>query len=346
MSGFGDHTRTHTGPPLVQIQPNSRDEAIMTGSARPCIFTAERSWSSNILVDSKDRIYSSDSPFNFSIDLGANLFRPRSVSVQKVTIPLINNVNPLNNVITVYVSDNAGGRDVLTVTLQPAVYDPISLANEIVTRLNVAVAASAVVFAGVFACGFNKITQLFTLFGTHTDFQFKLDNACSFIQKGRFLHGFTGTVNPSIADADATFYQMIRGGRAAMMYTRYITIHSARLNQTAFSGSRTSDPQQGKDIVAVVDITGLYGPEDFNTAIDFSGAYKTVITAEAPNISVLNGEKNLTQFIDFRMKDEYGFGLDASMASVIIPDPAVPDPARTYNGANTLEVSLWLEVFF
>jgi hypothetical protein len=60
----------------------------------------------------------------------------------------------------------------------------------------------------------------------------------------------------------------------------------------------------------------------------------------------MNSERNLTRYLDFVVKDEYGIELDVAFENVIIQDPIDPDPPKTFTGPNTLGTTFWLELFF
>lgn len=131
-----------------------------------------------------------------------------------------------------------------------------------------------------------------------------------------------------------------------MLYTRYITIHSKQLTFSQYVQSRTSDPHVGMDIIAIVDISGSYTSDDFDVSVPFAICYRREATEEAPNICVMNSEKNLTRYLDFSVKDEYGIGLDTAFSNVIIPNPLVPDPPDALTGSNAVGIAFWLEIYF
>jgi hypothetical protein len=60
----------------------------------------------------------------------------------------------------------------------------------------------------------------------------------------------------------------------------------------------------------------------------------------------MNSERNLTRFLDFEIKDEYGLALDAVFFNLILPNTLTPDPPGTLTGPNTLGSTFWLELFF
>ena len=132
-----------------------------------------------------------------------------------------------------------------------------------------------------------------------------------------------------------------------MLYTRTITVHSTRLTNTAFARSRTSDINIPTNIIAVVDLSSLYNPENFDIGVPFAGRYKTVDTPEAPNIVIANSEKNLTNLLDFFVRDEYNTDLDLVMDTPYIPPVNLaPHPQSSFIGKNELGFSLWLQVYF
>lgn len=349
MSGFKNVTNPYEGTrnegvQLTQIVTNYNDPAILSRDKRPPLFTVEKQYSASILVDSKDRIYSTDTDFDITVDLSSNIFRGRRAKVEKVCIPTVNNINPLNNTIafSIYEAGVPGTPHSFTaVLLQPAVYDPVSLSNEIVYRLNNAIAGLG--YTGVFACSFDAVLQTFSLETTSPALTFFiLHDGCSFITRGRFVHGFSG--DPSTT-AVGSYHGKIRSARAAMLYTRFLTIHSERLTELQFTLSRTSDPLQGRDIIAIIDLSSAYRDGEWSSSVLFAGAYKTLSTPDSPNIEIVNSERNITRYIDFSVKDEYGFNLNQAMENTIVSPLPVPDPAATVVNPNKLGFSLWLSFF-
>jgi len=328
-------------PILVRIDSTTMGIA-GTGQTRPPVFTGELQYSSNILIDSKAKIYLTDTPFHFTVDLTSNVFRPRIASVQKVTIPLCPNINPYNFHVTARVSEGAAN-DILDFDLSPGIYDPISFSNELAFRLNLALAAAVGPYTGVFTVNFDTVNQTFLVGVTAATMFFIFDQDCTFIVRGRFMHALPGD---PLSTAVANYHSLVRGGRSAMLYSRYISIHSQQLTISQYEKSRTSDPFIGNDIIAIVDISGSYTSDDFDVAIPFAICYRQIATSEAPNICVMNSERNLTRYLDFLVKDEYGLALDGAYASVIIQNPLVPDPVRTLTGPSTVGITFWLEIYF
>lgn len=358
---FGETTTN-----VVALAPNMDKDAITTGRVRPTLITAEPQHSVNLLIDGKDRIHTFDTPFHFSIDLGAPLARARFATVQRVILPLLNNVTPQNNRVrcAVYDATEGGGAGPFTpyyveVELQPAIYDPASLSNALAAGLNASLGTLGAPLAGsaaVFIVTFDPVVQSFAielqcdLVGGE-DFRFQLDQDCTFVTRGRFFAGFSGVaLDP--ATVLSTAARKWRGGRAGMVYSRFITIHSQQLTQYSYARSRTSDPLQGTDIIAIVDVTGLYNAGNFNVTVPFSGVYNVVETPEAPKIGVLNPSGVVDRYVDFFAKDEYGFGMDAVMSNVLTTPYSIaeedPDDYQgaTFTSPNTLGMSIWLEVFF
>lgn len=341
----------------IRLTPNMDKEEYATGKIRPTTITAEQAFSCNLLVDHRDAIYSANTPFNFTVDFTSDMIRARIGTVQRVILPLINNVNPLNNTIqfSIHFQNNLPPpNDIDKVVsfsciLQPAVYDTASLCNEIAANMNAAVSTDPDI-DWEFSCNFSAVTQSFTIelspiAGATSTATFNLWEECTFVSRGKYLCGFTGL--PAITSS-ANFYQKIRSGRAGMVYTRFVTIHSQRLTENTYQKSKTSDQQQGTDIIAIVDVTGIYNSGNFDTGIPFSGVYKVIETPEAPKINLMNGAQKLTRYVDFYSKDEYGFGLDTCMENLITNGFAAEsdDPVLTRNTPNTLGMSLWLEIFF
>lgn len=353
MAGFGDSANPFFTPEgnrqaqVVSFEPNSTKDAYITGAIRPTLVTAEIQYSNNVLVDSLDRIGFDDTPFSFRVDIGANLFRQRQITVQKVTLPLINNVNPMNNEIFFGIQENSWNSGSFRTVLQPGIYDPSALCNELAARINHELDLHAIAFplqvAGDVICNFESITQQFVITTEIPSTRIVFWDDCSFITRGDLLHGFPG--KPRVAPVVA--YNYIRSGVASMLYTRTVTIHSDRLTTTAFAKSRTSNKETPNNIIAIVDVSSLYNPQNFDVGVPFSGRYKTVDTTEAPNITILNSEKNLASIIDFTVRDEYNSILDLAMDTPFVPPVTnFTTPSAPLIGKSDIGFSMWLQVYF
>lgn len=86
--------RQHRGN-LVEVASNMDKESITTGGTRLTQFVHEPPQSTEVIVNSADRVRGS--PFNFSIDIGSPLFRARLAHVDTVVLPRQFNVTPKNN---------------------------------------------------------------------------------------------------------------------------------------------------------------------------------------------------------------------------------------------------------
>ena len=58
----------------------------------------------------------------------------------------------------------------------------------------------------------------------------------------------------------------LQSGVASMLYTRYMFVCSESFNTFSFADSKSSDTTLNEDILAVVDLTSIYSPEDTGLA--------------------------------------------------------------------------------
>lgn len=288
------------GQPVILIS-NRTDESIETGARWPCLVQAETASTVQLLFDSKDRINSTDDPFRFTVDLTSNLYRARSIQCSKAIIPKIPNVTVHSN--QIQIKHDLGTTAVFTI--QPAFYNTNSLSNTLTASINAAFTAAAI--ADTVTTAFDPITRTFSISSTGGH-NFFISSESSFISRGKFLAPFE-----SKPLADAPTASTIYSGPAAMVYTRYITVHSPTLNQYSFSNSLTTSFAQESNIVCILDISNIDDPEDYDPTKAFAGVYKTIETRHAPQISVLNGQKNFHNIHQFYCLDEYGSPLQTIM---------------------------------
>jgi hypothetical protein len=243
----------------VQLVSNRIDEAIETGAKWPCLVTVENPSSVQILVDSKDSINPGDDPFRFTIDLTTNLYRGRSIRCVKAILPKIPNITVLNN--QIQIKHDLGTTAVFS--LQPAFYNTSSLSNALTSAINAAFVTAGI--GDTVVTSFDPITRTFSITSTGGN-NFFIVNTCSFITRGRFMAPFESE-DISATPSKSTIYS----SAAAMLYTRYITIHSPTIDNYAFSTSITSSFQQQTDIIAIIDATSLPDTTDFDPTIQFTG---------------------------------------------------------------------------
>ena len=306
----------------VSIISNRQDEQIEQGYNKPPLFCVEKPDSCNVLIDSKDGINGDDDPFNFTVDLRTNLYRVRSVRVSKCLIPKINNITPFNN--TLKIKHALGTTN--DFTLQPAFYNSTTLCNELTTKINAEFVARG--FADSVTVSYDPVTKSFQIDSVNGDNLF-LVNTCSFYTNGMYCCAFEG--EPL---ANAPSKSSIYGSMAGMIYTRYLTVHSGQLNYYSFGDSLTSDSQQGQDIIAILDVCSIYNEGDYDVGVQFAGNYSAIETNNAPQLNLVNTQKNMHPIIDIKVKDEYG----NNMQDVMNLGSPYPD--------NTLGITLWLEIKF
>lgn len=308
---------------LVRILTNRKDEDIETGVSKPPLFCVEEPDSVNILIDGKDTINPSDDPFNFTIDLRTTLYRARSAKVGKCIIPLINNITPFNNQLQI---KHADGITTQVFSLTPAFYNTTTLANELTSKINTQYATDGI--SDTVTTSFDTVTKTFSIQSVNSEAFFIVDS-CSFITRGKYCAPFESEPVGN-TPSKTTIYSSMAG----MLYTRFITVHSNQLNYYSYGSSLTSDSQQGQNIVAILDCCSIYKDSDFDVSVPFAGNFATIETPSAPQLNVVNSQKNLFSRIDIFVRDEYGNNLQDVM------NLGSPYPN------NTLGISLWLEVRF
>lgn len=327
--GLFDSRRNDSGE-LVRIASNMDKEEVSTGRIRLTQFTTEDPQSINLLVDSNDRV--NGTPFDFTVNMQSNLFRARLAEVVKVVIPKTNNITPLNNIVEWRFEETLGlNYPLLKVTLTPGFYDVISLANELTTKMMAAtVAAYPLINTPTFVCTFdnaaNKFTLSYSIFDglAFVSSNFYFLSSCNFITRGINLALFPSFADAGVGSTPVGMGFSYTSGNAGMVYTRFVTLHSSALTQFSYGETRTSTQVIGNSIVAIIGVTGI-----LIDATRFAGTFATPNLDGAPNISVLNPQRQLQKFLDFSMQDEYGFPLTA-----------------IFSEDNQLGVSFWLKVSF
>ena len=308
---------------LVRILTNRKDDDIETGVSKPPLFCVEEPDSVNILIDGKDALTQTDDPFNFTIDLRTTLYRARSVRVGKCIVPLINNITPFNNQLQI---KHADGVTTQVFSLTPAFYNTTTLANELTSKINAQYVIDGI--TDTVTTSFDAVTKTFSIQSVNAEAFFIVDS-CSFITRGKYCAPFE-----SEAVANAPSKTTIYSSMAGLLYTRFVTVHSNQLNYYSYGASLTSDPQQGQNIIAILDVCSIYDDSDFDVSVPFAGNFATIETPSAPQLNVVNSQKNLFSRIDISVRDEYGQPLQDVM------NLGSPYPN------NTLGISLWLEVRF
>lgn len=304
---------------IVSLKYNRTEEKIENGRELPYLVQSEKPPSTLFIVDSKDRVSGSTS--DFMIDFYRGLSRPRYLKIVRATIPKINNVNPNNN--TLQITHFQG--TTATFTLDVGIYNPTTLANELTSKINAAFAA--VPISDNVTTSFDPATRTFSITSVAGE-DFYIHSDCSFITRGGFLAPFSSLPSGS-TPVDSTIYS----GISPMLYTRYLSIQSEALTRHIYGSALSSKIQLSVNLVATIDMTSLYTPEDFDVSIPFTSVYES-FPVDQMNISVLNTERLIPRFVDIRVVDEYGLLLETSL------NLGSPYPT------NTLGVSLVGEISF
>lgn len=307
----------------VRIVSNRNDSRIEEGALLPPLFSIEKTSSVNILIDGKDSISpQTDNPWDFTVDLTANVYRGRSLQCIKAIVPKLNNVTPFNNQIQI---KHALGTTAIF-SVQPAFYNTTTLSNELTSKINSALAAVPV--ADTVTTAFDPITKTFSITSVGGN-NFFIVNTSSFITRGRFLAPFE-----SEPLANTPSKSVIYSSQAGMIYSRYITVHSQELSQYSFADSVTSSFDQQSNIVALIDVSDIYEPEDFSVGVAFAGSYKSLTIKDGPQISILNSQRNIHNVFRVFALDEYGTPVQNVM------NLGAPYPE------NTLGLTIWFSIRF
>ena len=301
----------------VQVLPNRREHSIQTGASLPPLFQVESGNSVTLMVDSKDRKFGTEA--NFIVDLGYRLAAPRYLHLQKITIPKIPNVTPLNNQIQI---KHALGTTAVF-TIPPGIYNTTTLANALTAAINAGFAAVPIV--DTVTTTYDPTSRTFLISSVGFEYWFFVDT-CSFITRGKVLCGFTG-YPVATAVSISTQYS----GIAGMLYCRYLSVSSRSVCTYAEASSASSTTILPGSVIGLVDMAGIYTSEDFDVGVQFSGVYKT-LNVDGPNIQQLSSDQTLRQDLDFMIVDSYGSVLDD-----------VLNLGAPY-GPNTLGISLLMKI--
>lgn len=310
-AGLFDENRQTQGQ-LVRLASNMDKEENHQGGTRLPQFVFEENQSINYLVDSNDRI--NGTPFDFTVNMNQNLFRARQLHLSRAIIPKIRNVNNKNKTIRFrFRPGNPGFTPwrLLTAVLDIGQYGVQQLANEMGAKMTRAIIDSG--STGTVLVEWKPLENVFvlsTFLGGQPDRALYFLEDSSFIQRGKNLAPFLAFPDLGTTGVPVTTNAIESGwssGIAGMLYTRYVTLHSAAVNQFAFAGSKTSRGTAGSDIIAILDVVN-----QLHTGDTFFGAFfsDTSIETDSPNIQIVNPQKQFQKFLDFQLRDEYGEVLD------------------------------------
>lgn len=318
--------RSRSGvPTLVSLASTVDKSDYAEGRMRLPQLVAEHPQSINYVIDAVNRI--NGSPFDFTVNMGSNLFRARTAQVKRTVLPKIPNINNNNNTIIWRWEFNLGNYALLTTVLKNGFYDTISLGNELTQKLTQTWfdefgMAAAPIWVVSFDASTNNFTISFTVDGLPANFYFI--SSSNFITHGLNLALFPSFVDQGVTTPPIGMSDTYISGAAGMLYTRFVSLHSDALNQFSFAETRTSSIVRNSNMISVIGVSGT-----LINATGFGGTFLPGNAPGAPTISVLNPQKQLQKFLDFRVFDEYNILLDNSFAD-----------------NNTSGISFWLEIEF
>lgn len=175
--------------------------------------------------------------------------------------------------------------------------------------------------------------MLFPLADQITPFWFV--NDCNYISNGDNFAPFPSTDRITVSalnqppQPSSTLNppHFIQSGLAGMQFTRYVTINSIAINQYAYADSKVNRTGAGGGsgkIIAVIDTSQTRILTDA-----FGGSFLPLQSPSAPFISINNPQSQLTQFLDFVVRDEFGNAIDFM-----------------FDEFNTIGITFWLKVTF
>lgn len=184
------------------------------------------------------------------------------------------NVNPINNVLTIWSSNTNSFH---TVTLFEGFYQtPLQIINEIVFRLNAISGATGLTFSDSVVAGFPDSYDLNSFGGT---FYFKQD--CKAVKYSHF--GFSKSTTPASTQRVGTIF---------LFYTRYIDFTSINLTKSSKLKNKTSGPNG-----AIIYRLFIENPEQHSLLFNVD-----------TNLTTFNfNPADALNIIDFQLFDEWGF---------------------------------------
>ena len=259
----------------------------------PPLVSVEQSSSSILLIDSSDRSNNQTDPFNFTIDLQSSIPRARFVRLKKVILPKINNVNNGNNTFVIKTTLGTTG----IITLQTGMYNTTSIANELVSKINAGYVAAGIV--DTVTVSFDSITRSFSITSVGS-VSFFIEETSDFIVYGDNLIPFESEPLANVPSKNTIY-----SGPAAMLSTRYFIVRSTLMSEYQFGRSIISSKnRQMSNVIAIIDVSGIYSPADWDISSPFKGIYVSLNT-DSEYISVQNPQDLLTQYLDFSIYDGY-----------------------------------------
>ncbi len=271
----------------VQLASWYEQEDQRSGKFPPQRIYPECRNSGLIVADSRDRI-SGTSGFNFVTDLKSETTNVRSIRLSSCILPLLPQINDLNNGITVVHTDGTG-----SVTLDNGYYTVQSLVNELQSKLTalwVALDPTNVVIINYDS----DRRRISIVDGNNETWYFS--DTCTFITRG---------VNVAAFDSGASSFTVANYSKSLqMVYSRYLNVYSRRLVEDARIGSRSSRGN-GMCLVAVIDLLSGYDADQYINGSTFPSTAKVFYPRAPPVLNILNRQKAIRVF-DLEVETEFG----------------------------------------
>lgn len=301
-------TDTYQNRMFYEDLNSPENQAIFKGLVKPVRVRNQPCDQILYLVDGKDRI-SGDS-FNFVVDSGRPL-KALSVSVARVCVPKLPNVNAMNNKIIIHTQDIAGTGPTgavytMTANIPIGFYNQTSLQTTLKNELDASAVSAGV--TDTYTVTYNAFNKTLVIISNSNNKWF-FDESCSFIKYGRYLTGFVGY--PSTSNVSVVGKIQHYSGAIGLIYSRYIRIKSNRLMANAKEVCRTSSFQT--NVIAVISLIDQLTADDFSVTNVFTGSLiMDSVLDSSCQLNVAYYNKDLGP-IDFQLLDEYDFPLNLSL---------------------------------
>jgi hypothetical protein len=287
--------KTQDGTPYsyVKLVSDKEDNDQVWGRFWPQIIQTPPTNRVNIFISSENKLPTSESDFDFYVDLRQESGNVRSIQLMKAILPLAPQINDHNNVMNVTLNGNT-----FNVTLDNGYYNPNSFVNMLQAKLsaawNTAIAGATVTVS------YNPAERNITIEDTSPgpgpyNWQF---NASPYSRYG--LHVAYFPLGVSGVTQTSTSLEMI--------YSRYYAVRSNRLCDNQRATSLTSS-YQPTNIVAILPVSEYYDSTQFSPSASFPGTAKTMDCYDtSPVINTTNKNVSL-RVLDLHVSDEFGFSL-------------------------------------
>ena len=281
--------------PQVYLRAYPEDNDLVSGKFPPQRVKTEEQDSVNMLVRSENRIYGTN--YNFQIDLQTSTAHIRKMTLSKVGIPLLPQINEKNKSVTVTHTNGT-----VTFNLIEGYYSVQSLVN--MMQAQFLAAWQSLDATNLVTISYNIEKRTIRITDDNGE-NFYIHSESNFAR-----YGFNVVRFPTLpAGSPLPIGSTLISNSLGMIYSRFILLTSSRMteDQKSYSIVSGSGPQ---NIVAIIDLASHYKSEQFTVSSSFPGTDVVIDTHDySPRINVLNRNKSF-KVMDFQLIDEFGFCLD------------------------------------